>query len=55
MNLFNEHEQCGLAEHKNQKIDYNQCISYLQHSSNYYCYLNDCEKQEIVIDKKQSN
>ena len=45
-------EQYGLDEFTVQKIDYfNQCLAYLQHSNNYFCYLDKEDKQEIAIQK----
>lgn len=41
-----------LDEETLQKINYyNACLKYLQHSSNYYCYLDDTEKEKLALQK----
>jgi len=47
-----QNEQYGLDEHLIQKINYyNECMKYIRHSKNYFCYLDEDEKQEIAIEK----
>ena len=47
-----KNEQYGLDKHTVQKINYfNDCIKHLQHSNNYFCYLDKEDKQEIAIQK----
>lgn len=47
-----QNEQYGLDEHLIQKINYfNECMKYIRHSKNYFCYLDEDEKQELAIQK----
>lgn len=47
-----KNEQYGLDEYTVQKINYfNQCLTYLKHSNNYFCYLDKEDKQEIAMQK----